>query len=73
MTIKEAKAILRPINITLRERNGEFSVNFNMGTEETAYYTDDLTDAVGTAQLMRYAGEPSKQRDVLRKRTACAG
>ena len=53
-TIKAAQATLRAIGISLR-RTGwghELRVNFRGGREETACYTDDADDAVGTGQAM---------------------
>ena len=35
-----------------RGMGGEYRVNFPGGTEDTAYYTDDAQDAIGTARLM---------------------
>ena len=52
MTIKEAKAILKPLGMTLRKRDGEYRVNFRGGSEPTAYFTDCLIDAVETAQAI---------------------
>ena len=51
MTIQEAKQ-------SLREDHGmeltvEFRVNFIGGEEETAYYTEDMADAMNTAIDMR--------------------
>jgi hypothetical protein len=50
MTLQEAKSIVRHLGLTLRKvRCGEYRVNFRDGNETTAYYTDDLEDAVKTA------------------------
>jgi hypothetical protein len=59
MTLKAAQATLREIGISLR-RTGwgrELRVNLRCGREETACYTDDTDDAVGTGQAM------ARQRD----------
>lgn len=54
MTIKEAKQSLRADHgMELTERDGEFRVNFIGGEEETAYYTEDMADAINTAVDMR--------------------
>jgi hypothetical protein len=50
MTLQEAKSIARHLGFTLRQvRSGDYRVNFREGNEATAYYTDDLEDAVNTA------------------------
>ena len=49
-TLQEAKSIARHLRLTLRKvRSGHFRVNFRDGNETTAYYTDNLEDAVRTA------------------------
>jgi hypothetical protein len=41
------------LGLTLRTvRSGNYRVNFRDGNETTAYYTDDLEDAVNTAVEM---------------------
>jgi hypothetical protein len=53
MTLQEAKSIARHLGLTLRQvRSGDYRVNFSDGNEATAYYTDDLEDAVNTAVEM---------------------
>jgi hypothetical protein len=50
MTLQEAKSIARHLGLTLRRvRSGKYRVNFSDGNETTAYYTDNLEDAVNTA------------------------
>ena len=50
MTLQEAKSIARHLGLTLRKvRSGDYRVNFRDGNETTAYYTDNLEDAVNTA------------------------
>ena len=50
MTLQQAKAIARHLRLTLRMvRSGDYRVNFRDGNETTAYYTDNLEDAVKTA------------------------
>ena len=50
MTLQEAKSIARHLGLTLRKvRSGDYRVNFRDGNETTAYYTDDLEDAVSAA------------------------
>jgi hypothetical protein len=53
MTLQEAKSIARHLGLTLRRvRSGSYRVNFRDGDETTAYYTDDLEEAVNTAVEM---------------------
>jgi hypothetical protein len=53
MTLQEAKSIARHLGLTLRlQRSGDYRVNFRDGNETTAYYTDNLEDAVNTAVEM---------------------
>ena len=52
-TLREAKSIARHLRLTLRKvRSGHYRVNFRDGDETTAYYTDNLEDAVKTAVEM---------------------
>ena len=52
-TLQEAKSIARHLGLTLRLlRSGKYRVNFRNGNESTAYYTDDLEDAVNAAVAM---------------------
>jgi hypothetical protein len=53
MTLQEAKSIARHLRLTLRQvRSGAYRVNFRDGNETTAYYTDNLEDAIHTAVEM---------------------
>ena len=53
ITLQEAKSIARHLGLTLRQlRSGNYRVNFRDGNETTAYYTDNLEDAVNTAVAM---------------------
>jgi hypothetical protein len=53
MTLQEAKSIARHLGLTLRKvRSGDYRVNFRDGNETTAYYTDNLEDAVNAAVEM---------------------
>src|SRR5262249_39801974 len=50
MTLQQGKSIARHLGLTLRMvRSGDYRVNFRDGNETTAYYTDNLEDAVKTA------------------------
>ena len=53
MTHQEAKSIARHLGLVLRKvRSGDYCVKFRDGNEATAYYTDDLEDAVNAAVRM---------------------
>ena len=58
-TLAQAKAALRPLGIVLAKKDGEYKVNFFKGREGTAYYTDDINDAVATGRHMAAGGYPS--------------
>lgn len=50
---KKAQAELRTLGITLRKTDGEYRVAFaGKGTESSAYYTNDIEDAVNTGRAM---------------------
>jgi hypothetical protein len=53
MMLQQAKSIARHLGLTLRQlRSGYYRVNFRDGNEMTAYYTDNLEDAVNTVVEM---------------------
>jgi hypothetical protein len=66
MTMVEARLILKPLNIVIRKRHGEYRVAFRtpyrtegsppFDQEASAYYTNDLDDAVGTGIAMAKEG-----------------
>src|SRR5215468_2642994 len=64
MTLQEAKSIARHLGLILRKvRSGDYRVNFHDGNETTAYYTDDLGDAVNTAvEMARNRGANAMNR-----------
>jgi len=46
-TLAQAKSIARHLGLTLRQvRSGDYRVNCRDGNEATAYYTDNLGDAI---------------------------
>jgi hypothetical protein len=50
IALQKAKSIARHLGLTLRQLcSGYYRVNFRDGNETTAYYTDNLEDAVNTA------------------------
>ncbi len=54
LRLKDAKAQLRARGMVLTKKAeyGEYRVNYKGGREDSAYYTTDLKDAVGTGLLM---------------------
>jgi hypothetical protein len=53
MTLQKAKSIARHLGLTVREVcSGNYRVNFRDGDETTAYYTDNLEDAVNAVVAM---------------------
>jgi hypothetical protein len=71
MTLQKAKSIARHLGLTLRKvRSGDYRVNFRDGNEATAYYTDNLEDAVKTAVEMARkralrAGQPGSDEQMF--------
>jgi hypothetical protein len=59
ITFQEAKSIARHLGLILRTvSSGDYRVNFRDGNETTAYYTDDLEDAVSAAvEMARNRGQ----------------
>jgi hypothetical protein len=53
MTLQEAKSIARHLGLTLRKvRSGDYRLNFPDADDSTAYYTDNLEDAINAAVEM---------------------
>jgi hypothetical protein len=53
VTHHEAKSIARHLGLTLRKvRSGDYRVNFTDADDSTAYYTDNLEDAINAAVEM---------------------
>jgi hypothetical protein len=67
MTVREAKQRMAINNMTLRNTgHGDWRVNFVEATDDkSAYFTDDLEDAVLTGAAMR-------RHRVAKLRTVCA-
>jgi hypothetical protein len=61
-TLAEARAILRPLGITLSRRAeaNEYRVNLAGGTEAQAYYASDINDAIGTGRAMAARAKEGK-------------
>ena len=53
-TLTDVRAQLRTVGVSISHRSdwNEYRVNYRGGREATAYYTDDLEDALGTGKLM---------------------
>ena len=67
LTQDDVKGALRNLGLTFRSRDGEFRVNYRGGTEGTAYYTDDLSDALDTGREMAaYLARKAQQLVTLR-------
>lgn len=58
LTLKTAKALAATVGASIRKRDGEYRVAFaeTNYADTTAYFTNDLADAVATAFLV--AGKP---------------
>lgn len=53
-SLKQLRAILECVDMRVKKTDcGEYRVNFPNGTEASAYYTNDATDAIYTARDMR--------------------
>jgi hypothetical protein len=53
MTLQEAKSIARHLGLTLRKvRSGDYCVKFREGEETTAWYSDNLEEAIKIAVEM---------------------
>lgn len=51
-TLKEAQKTLKAVGMSISKKDSEYRVNYKGGKESTAYYTDDLSDAVATGKAM---------------------
>ena len=62
MTHQEAKLIARHLGLTLRKvRSGDYRVIFLDADDSTAYYTDNLEDAINAAvEMARKYAEAAK-------------
>lgn len=56
MTMKQAREKIAPHNLVLKHEDGEYRINIRNGREATAYYTNDLDDAVSTGIVMAVKG-----------------
>lgn len=58
MLLRQARRILQDFEppMTIARRDGEYRVNYRGASDTTAYYTDDMKDAIQTAVKMEQAG-----------------
>ena len=70
MRLTEARRQLRAIGWTIRRlAAGDYRVNVSRGKESSAYYTEDLDDAVDTAKIeARVAGQIERARAAKARR-----
>jgi len=52
MNVVRTRKAIQKLGLTARRRGGEWRINYRNGQEETAYYTNDSADALGTAREM---------------------
>jgi len=48
ITLRQAQALARGHGYTIRKNDGEYRLNIRGSDEATAYYTDDLGEAIST-------------------------
>jgi hypothetical protein len=56
LSLNIVRAQLSAIGLTIRHDDGEYRVNKKNGREATAYYTNDLEDALNTGRAMAAKG-----------------
>jgi hypothetical protein len=52
MNTTQTMAAIRALGLAVARHDGEWRINHRGGSEDTAYYTTDNDDALGTARLM---------------------
>jgi hypothetical protein len=53
LTLAQARAALAQLGLVLKKTEwGDYRINWPKAREETAYYTDELDDAVATGKRM---------------------
>lgn len=55
LTYHDAQHELRKLGLILIRKDGEYKVNFRGGKEGTAYFTNELDDALATGKKMAEA------------------
>jgi hypothetical protein len=53
LTLADVRTRLREMGMVITHVDDEYRINFRNGKEATAYYTNALDDALGTALLMK--------------------
>jgi hypothetical protein len=68
--LAKAKKELAPLGleVTFDKETEEYRVNFKGGKEGTAYYTNDVDDAIGTGKAMAKEGDRSKKKESKKKK-----
>lgn len=68
--LAKAKKELAPLGleVTFDKETEEYRVNFKGGKEGTAYYTNDVDDAIGTGKAMAKEGDKSKKKESKKKK-----
>lgn len=51
-TLKQAMLLAKGLSMSIRKNDGEYRINYKNGTENTAYYTTDIVDAIQTMVAM---------------------
>lgn len=52
LTLATVRTELRAIGVVITTTDSEYRVNYRNGREATAYYTNDLADALATGKAM---------------------
>jgi hypothetical protein len=58
LTLKAATEELKACGMLIASQPGEYRVNYRGGREATAYFTDDLADALSTGKIMAQTPPP---------------
>jgi Trm5-related predicted tRNA methylase len=58
LTLDAVRRTLRDLGMVITHVDDEYRVNFRNGKEATAYYTNALDDALGTAFAMKAMVKP---------------
>lgn len=62
LTLLQVRETLWPLGLRISKWDGEYRVNFVRGDEATAYYTNDLEDALWTGLQMASRGETRRKQ-----------
>jgi hypothetical protein len=73
-TLRSLRTELQPLGIeaSYNRDTEEFRINFRGGKEATAYYTNDVDDALGTGRAMAKEGQrPAPVAELVSKNCMC--